>query len=208
MTLSSVPYCASHFAAVFGPTFATPGTLSTASPVSVRRSSIWSGRTSNFASTPASSNVSLLIVLTILMRGRTSCVRSLSDDEMTVSMPASAACCASVPMTSSASTPSTISSGQPCARTQLVQRLDLPRQVVRHRRAVRLVLRIPVVAERLARRVEHDGEVVRLAVLDHSAQHRQHSAQRAGRLARATCADRGARGTRGTGTTTRPPARA
>ena len=28
MTLSSVPYCASHFAAVFGPTFGTPGMLS------------------------------------------------------------------------------------------------------------------------------------------------------------------------------------
>ena len=25
MTSSSVPYCASHFAAVFGPTFGTPG---------------------------------------------------------------------------------------------------------------------------------------------------------------------------------------
>ena len=116
-TLSSEPYCASHFAAVLGPTFATPGTLSTASPVSVSRSSTWSGRTSNFARTPASSYVSLLIVLTIVMPGRTSCVRSLSDDEITVSMPAAAACVASVPITSSASTPSTISSGQPCART-------------------------------------------------------------------------------------------
>ena len=36
---SSVPYCASHLAAVLGPTLATPGTLSMASPVSVSRSS-------------------------------------------------------------------------------------------------------------------------------------------------------------------------
>ena len=35
-TSSSVPYCDSHFTAVFGPTFSTPGTLSTESPISVR----------------------------------------------------------------------------------------------------------------------------------------------------------------------------
>ena len=89
--LSSEPYCASHFAAVLGPTLATPGMLSTVSPMRVSKSRIWSGRTSNFASTPASSNVSLLIVLTIRMRDVTSCVRSLSDDEMIVSIPAAAA---------------------------------------------------------------------------------------------------------------------
>ena len=66
---------------------------------------------------------------------------------------------------------------------EFVQRRDLRDEVVGHRRPVRLVLRVPVVAERLARRVEHDGEVVRLAVIDHSAQHRKHAAQRAGRLA-------------------------
>jgi hypothetical protein len=95
----------------------TPGTLSTASPVSVSRSRIWSARTPNFASTPASSSVSLLIVLTIVMPGSTSCARSLSDDEIVVSMPSVFARFARVPITSSASTPSTISSGQPCART-------------------------------------------------------------------------------------------
>src|SRR6266571_2815698 len=35
-TSSSEPYSASHFAAVFGPTLSTPGTLSTESPTSVR----------------------------------------------------------------------------------------------------------------------------------------------------------------------------
>src|SRR5205823_3194015 len=39
-TFSSVPYCASHFAAVFGPTFGTPGMLSMLSPVNVSRSRI------------------------------------------------------------------------------------------------------------------------------------------------------------------------
>jgi hypothetical protein len=33
---SSVPYSVSHLTAVFGPTFGTPGTLSTASPISDR----------------------------------------------------------------------------------------------------------------------------------------------------------------------------
>jgi hypothetical protein len=36
ITWSSEPYCWIHLAAVFGPTFSTPGTLSTASPVSAR----------------------------------------------------------------------------------------------------------------------------------------------------------------------------
>jgi len=64
-----------------------------------------------------------------------------------------------------------------------VQRLDLQREIVRHRRAIGLVLRIPVVAEGFARRVEHDGEVIRLAVEHYSAQHRNDTAQRTGRLA-------------------------
>ena len=34
-----LPHWLSHFAAVFGPTFGTPGTLSTTSPVRVRKSS-------------------------------------------------------------------------------------------------------------------------------------------------------------------------
>ena len=36
ITPSSEPYSASHLTAVFGPTFSTPGTLSTVSPTSVR----------------------------------------------------------------------------------------------------------------------------------------------------------------------------
>ena len=36
MTPSRLPYSAIHLAAVLGPTFSTPGTLSTASPMRVR----------------------------------------------------------------------------------------------------------------------------------------------------------------------------
>ncbi len=56
----------------------------------------------------------VLIKLTLAF---TNCVRSLSPVETTQRMPASAACRASVPMTSSASTPSIINSGQPRAAT-------------------------------------------------------------------------------------------
>ena len=66
---------------------------------------------------------------------------------------------------------------------QRVQRLDLAREILGHRRPVRLVLRIPVVAKRLARRVEHHGEVVGRRVVDELLQHRQHAAHRAGGLA-------------------------
>ena len=36
ITPSRSPYASSHFTAVFGPTFGTPGTLSTLSPISAR----------------------------------------------------------------------------------------------------------------------------------------------------------------------------
>ena len=108
-------------------------------------------------------------------------------------------------MTSSASTPSTTSSGQPSARIASMQRLDLRAEVVGHRRAVRLVLGIEVVAKRLALGVEDAAEeiwlvVVRPAAVACSARRRsRRSARPAG------CADRAARGTRDTGTTTRRP---
>ena len=99
ITFSSVPYCASHFAAVFGPTLATPGTLSIESPVSVSRSSSWSARTPNFAATPASSSISLLMVLTSATRDVTSCARSLSPVEIKESMPDASPRRTSVPST-------------------------------------------------------------------------------------------------------------
>ena len=59
MTLSRLPYSDSHFAAVFGPHFSTPGMLSTLSPISASRSTIWSARTPNFAMTASSSAMRL-----------------------------------------------------------------------------------------------------------------------------------------------------
>ena len=120
ITASSVPCSPSHFAAVFGPHLSTPGTLSTVSPISASRSTIWSGRTPNFANTAASSSTLPVIVLTSVMPGRTSCAKSLSPVEIVTSMPAACACTASVPITSSASTPSTHRIGKPSASTMRI----------------------------------------------------------------------------------------
>ena len=57
------------------------------------------------------------MVSMMLMCGVTSCARSLSPLEMTTSTPCCAAACASVPITSSASTPGTASTVQPSSRT-------------------------------------------------------------------------------------------
>ncbi|CFP57705.1 Uncharacterised protein [Bordetella pertussis] len=76
-----------------------------------------SGGTPNLLFTPATSSTSPLMVLTSVTCGSTSCARSLSPVETMVSMPCALACRASVPMMSSASTPSMASSGQPRART-------------------------------------------------------------------------------------------
>ena len=78
---------------------------------------IRSGGTPNLASTAGASSVSFDMVFTQVMRSLTSCVRSLSPVEMSVSQPCTrSAWRARVPMTSSASTPSTTTSGQPSAR--------------------------------------------------------------------------------------------
>ena len=167
----SVSCSASHLAAVFGPTLGTPGTLSTN-----HRSSVKASRASDRANAKLVETIGLVELLVAhrvdqCHTRRNQLRQSLSPVEISVSMPAASACLASVPMTSSASTPSIINSGQPCDADQFVQRRDLRDERVGHRRAIRLVFRIPLVAKRLARRVEHDREVVRLAVLDQSAQH-------------------------------------
>ncbi|MCW0423687.1 hypothetical protein NB713_001630 [Xanthomonas sacchari] len=107
ITPSSEPYSASHLAAVLGPHFSTPGTLSMASPISASRSTIWCGQTPNFSITAASESMRLpLMVLTSCTPGRTSWAKSLSPVEMVTSRPSPAPCRARVPITSSASTPS------------------------------------------------------------------------------------------------------
>ena len=121
-TASSEPYCSSHLTAVLGPHLGTPGTLSTVSPTSVSQSTIRSGGTPNFSITASRSSgfggpLSRVIVSTSTTLSSTSCARSLSPVATTVFMPRSLACRASVPITSSASMPSIMTSGQPSART-------------------------------------------------------------------------------------------
>ena len=65
-----------------------------------------------------------------------------------------------------------------------VQRLDLAGEIVRHRRAVRLVRGIQRVAEGLALRVEHAGDIIGRMVLPQFVQHRQHALDRIGRFTR------------------------
>ena len=63
------------------------------------------------------------------------------------------------------------------------QRLDLRAQVVRHGRPVRLVLGKQFVAERLARRVEHDGDQFGVLLALHAQQHVEHAEHGTRRLA-------------------------
>ena len=65
------------------------------------------------------------------------------------------------------------------------QRLDLRAQLVGHRRPVRLVLGVEVVAERLAGRVEHDGHARRLQLVEQLVEHvddAEHGVRRLRRL--------------------------
>ena len=73
------------------------------------------GGTPNFPFTPSASSLSPDIVFTQRTCSFTSCVKSLSPVEITESMPRDSAMRTSVPMTSSASTPSMVTTGQPIA---------------------------------------------------------------------------------------------
>ena len=75
-----------------------------------------SGGTPNLPFTPAASRRSPDMVFTHSTLSLTSWVRSLSPVEMTESQPWAWAWRTSVPITSSASTPSTTTTGQPSAR--------------------------------------------------------------------------------------------
>ena len=76
-----------------------------------------SGGTPNFSETPAGVRVVSLIVFTSVTLSVTSCAKSLSPVEIRTLSPAASAIFASVPITSSASTPGTASNGNPCALT-------------------------------------------------------------------------------------------
>ena len=115
---SSEPYWRSHLAAVTGPTPGTPGMLSEVSPTKASQSTIKAGGTPNFCSTPATSVTTFFMVSNIRTRSSTNCAKSLSPLTISTGSPFAVACRVNVPITSSASTPATCSSGKPKARTQ------------------------------------------------------------------------------------------
>ena len=108
-----------------------------------------------------------------------------------------------VPIASSASMPGTVEHRPAEQLDGLDDRLDLQREVVGHRRARRLVLGVPVVAEGLALGVEDAGAVRRRVLLAQQLHHRRRrrgsrrSGSRRGRAGRA------ARGRRGRGSWSR-----
>ena len=70
----------------------TPGTLSVLSPASACTSTTLSGVTPNFSITSGSPMVLFFIVSSMETPGSMSCIKSLSDETITTSAPASAAC--------------------------------------------------------------------------------------------------------------------
>jgi hypothetical protein len=96
---------------------------------------------------------------------------SLSPVEITTSNPAVAACCAERADDVVGLDPFDAQQGQAERRNRLDQRGDLSAQVVLHRRTVRLVLDIEVVAKRTSRGVEHHGDQGRILFLEQLLQH-------------------------------------
>ena len=98
-SVSRSPYSLISCAAVLTPMPGTPGTLSTVSPASACTSTTLSGGTPNFSITSAGRSAlgggrCLHGVEQVVHRavGSTSCIRSLSDETMVTSAPASRAC--------------------------------------------------------------------------------------------------------------------
>ncbi len=79
------------WAAVFTPMPGAPGTLSVESPASACTSTTLSGVTPNFSITASAPSLIFLIGSISSTPGRTSCIRSLSDDTMVQVPPASTA---------------------------------------------------------------------------------------------------------------------
>ena len=90
---------------------------------------------------------------------------------MSVGAPAAAAARASVPMTSSASTPVDAQQRNAHGFDRFEQRPDLRAQLVGHRRPVGFVLGVQLAAERLAGSVEHDGHARRLPLVEQLVEH-------------------------------------
>ena len=114
--VSRSSYSFSHFAAVFWPTFGTPGILSEESPTKANISLIWLGLTPNFSKTFASSKFWCVIVFMVVVWGSsTNCIISLSKVETTDVYFLSFAILTNVAITSSASTPLISNKGNPIA---------------------------------------------------------------------------------------------
>ena len=122
---------------------------------------ICSGNTSNFVLTPARSSTRAAhgVDQRDLRRHELRHVLVAGGDQHAEVLPSRRAQ-ASVPITSSASTPVSRRMRQAHAAHRFEQRLDLRAQVVGHRRAMRLVLGEQLVAEGLAGRVEHHRDAL------------------------------------------------
>ena len=90
-SVSRSPYSLISSAAVLMPMPGAPGTLSVESPASAWTSTTFSGATPNFSITSAGPILRIFIGSIISTPGRTSCIRSLSDDTMVQVAPASTA---------------------------------------------------------------------------------------------------------------------
>ncbi len=96
---------------------ATPGTLSMLSPISASTSPTSSGGTPNFSRTSATPSLRFFMVSRTETSSSQSCMRSLSDEQITTCIPAALATLASVAMMSSASKPGISSWVRPNAST-------------------------------------------------------------------------------------------
>ncbi len=88
---STVPNCCTRAAAVLGPTFGTPGTLSMSSPMSAMYSTTWSALTPSRSGTSASRVCFSFIESKSSTCSPTSCMKSLSPVMMRTLNPCSTA---------------------------------------------------------------------------------------------------------------------
>ena len=89
--MSRSPYSPISWAAVFGPIPGAPGMLSTLSPIRACTSTTLSGVTPNFSNTASSPSRRSFIGSHITTDGPINCIRSLSEETITASPPASRA---------------------------------------------------------------------------------------------------------------------
>ncbi len=145
------------------------------------------GGTPNLRSTPGTSSVSLLIVLTSVTYSLTSWARSLSLVE-TIVLKLLLAAAPRERRDHIIGFDAGNFYDRPAQRPhRFMNRLDLAPEVVRHCGPICLVFGKQVVAKRLTLGVENARDVLRLHLLSQDVQHRNEAAKRARRLA-ARCA--------------------